>query len=106
MSYYKTINSDYIISIGIGKSGAEIAGTEYAAIMQRIQNKPADPEGYQYKLRADNLEWELVELPPVEPEPLTGEEALTRYANELTGEQDETLNEATETLIKHFKEDK
>lgn len=26
------------------------------------------PHGYQYRLRADTLEWELVEMPPVEPE--------------------------------------
>lgn len=40
-----------------------------------------------------------------EPEP-TADEALTRYANELTGEQDETLTEATETLIKKVMEEK
>lgn len=33
------------------------------------------------------------------PEPPTDEEALTRYANELTGADDTTLIEATETLI-------
>lgn len=31
--------------------------------------------------------------------------ALTRYANELTGTNAETLQEATENLIKHFKEE-
>lgn len=44
--------------------------------------------------------WVLVEIP------ITDEDALVRYANELTGEQDETLTEATETLIKIVKEDK
>lgn len=52
---------------------------QYNAIMQKIQTKPSDPEGYTYKLRADNLEWELVELPP-SPEPseedISDEEAL------------------------------
>ena len=38
--------------------------------------------------------WVLVEVP------ITEEEALVRYANELTGAEDETLIEATETLIK------
>lgn len=33
------------------------------------------------------------------------DEALTRYANELTGAEDETLAEATETLIKIVKGD-
>lgn len=43
--------------------------------------------------------WVLVEVP------ITDEEALVRYSNELTGAEDETLTEATETLIKHFKEE-
>ncbi len=34
----------------------------------------------------------------------TEESALVRYANELTGNEDETLTEATETLIKQLKE--
>ena len=69
------------------------------AVEQILQRQPTAPEGYIYKLRADNLEWELVELPPVEPEPLTDEEALTRFANTLTGANDQTLVEAAETLI-------
>jgi len=77
----------------------EKSDTDFDAVMQKIQNKPTDPEGYAYKLRADNLEWELVELPPLEPEPLTDEEALTRYANELTGANDPDLISAAETMI-------
>ena len=37
-------------------------------------SKPCAPDGYTYKLRADTLEWELVELPP-EPDP--GEDEAT-----------------------------
>lgn len=40
-----------------------------------------------------------------EPEP-TPDEALTSYANKLTGSNAETLQEATETLIKQLKEEK
>ena len=50
-------------------------------------------------LNSTSLEWELVELSPIEPEPLTGEEALTRYANTLTGASDPDLISAAETLI-------
>lgn len=39
-----------------------------------------------------------------EPEP-TAEEALTRYANELTGGNDPDLVSATETLIKKYTEE-
>lgn len=40
----------------------------YQDLLELIRNKPADPDGYQYKLRDTDLQWELVELPP-EPEP-------------------------------------
>ena len=99
MRFFKNILSGFLVSISTNAGVVEITESEYATIMQKIQNKPADPDGYQYKLRADNLEWELVELPPVEPEPMTDEEALTRYANELTGQNDPDLVSAAETLI-------
>ena len=51
----------YIIAI-------EKKDLNYEELRQIITGKPADPEGYQYRLKADTLEWELVELPP-EPEP-------------------------------------
>lgn len=67
---------------------------------------PTEPtEGYQWKESWSETAteivqgWELVEVP------ITEEDALVRYANELTGAEDETLTEATETLIKHFKEE-
>ena len=106
MRYHKAVNEGYVILIGIGNGGTEITEPEYNTIMQKIQNKPVDPEGYAYQLRADSLEWELVKLPPIEPEPLTDEESLTRYANELTGANDPDLIGAAETLItERIKED-
>lgn len=45
-------------------------------------------------------EWELVEIP------ISEEESLTRYANELTGADNQTLIEATETLIRQRMEEK
>ena len=61
---------------------------------------PEAPSGYYYTDVWTETEdaivqgWELVEVP------ITEDEALTRYANELTGGSAETLEEATETLIK------
>ena len=80
---------------------------QYNVLCDIVANKPKDPDNYRYQLRADTLEWELAELPP-EPEPSapTDDEALTRYANELTNGNVETLQEATENLIKIVKEDK
>lgn len=54
--------------------------------------------------KTDAPKWS--EVPYVEPVPEpTADEALTRYANELTGENDPDLVSATETLIKHFTEE-
>lgn len=96
---FKLTDSKFIIAVTTANVGTEITESEYNTIMQKIRSKPTDPPGYAYKLRADNLEWELVELPPVEPELPTGEEALTRYANSLTGASDPDLISAAETLI-------
>jgi hypothetical protein len=66
------IKNGYIIAI-------EQDDEKYTDLIDMIREKPQDPDGYQHKLRADNLEWELVELPP-EPEPseedIPDEEAL------------------------------
>ena len=43
---------------------------------------------------------EIVQVWSVELAPVSEEEALVRYSNELTGAHDETLEEATERLIK------
>mgnify|MGYP003294684565 CR=1 FL=1 len=66
---------------------------------------PSDPPvGYRWeKTWAEedgNIQqgWVLVE------EPITEEEALVRYANEITGASDKTLTDATETLIKKVME--
>ena len=99
MRYYKTIENGYLVSVGVGVGGTEITGPEYNEILGIIRSAPTVPDGYEYKLRAETLEWELAELPPVEPEPLTDEEALTRYANTLPGVSDPDLISAAETLI-------
>ena len=48
---------------------------------------------------------EIVQVWTVELAPVTEDEALVRYSNELTGSQDETLEEAAETLIKQKMEE-
>lgn len=53
----------------------------------------------------EETEEAIVQIWTEELAPVSEEDALTRYANELTGESDETLAEATETLIKKFKEE-
>lgn len=101
MIYFAVIADGFIESFGTAEREIATVITEarYNEIKSKLGNHPTAPDGYTYKLRADTLEWELVELPPIEPEPLTDEEALTRYANTLTGANDQTLIEAAETLI-------
>lgn len=68
--YYKVIDNGYII--GIGTHGNDtvtpITNDEYNSIVSIINTRPTPPIGYKYMLRADSLEWELVELPPA-PDP-------------------------------------
>lgn len=67
---------------------------------------PTEPgEGYQWSETWSETETEIVQGWVLVEVPISEEEALVRYSNELTGAQDETLTEATETLIKKLKED-
>ena len=71
MRYYKQISGAYIITIGVGLDGTEIAEDEYNEILSTIQNRP-QAEGKGYKLKTD-LTWEEYDLPST-PEPLDEDE--------------------------------
>lgn len=79
--FYKVVDGGYIA--GIGTNGSDsvtaISEAEYKNLLSLIKSAPSAPSGYTYKLRADNLEWELVELPPIEPEPSTVEDKAEAY---------------------------
>lgn len=66
MKYYKTINDGYLVSVGVGTGGIEITETEYNDLLSIIHSRPTPSTGFEYKLKADILTWELVELPPIE----------------------------------------
>ena len=71
MNYCVLIDSGYVLGIASSESPLPnaISEAEKNEVFTMLCNKPQDaPDGYTYKLRADNLEWELVELPPA-PEP-------------------------------------
>lgn len=75
--FWVQIINGYISAIGTGPGGRPITAEEYAAIMDMLRNPPAAPEGYGYRLTVE-LQWELEELPPEEPDPeLSAEEALS-----------------------------
>ena len=61
--YSKIIENGYILIIGKGLNGEPITKTEYDELLSIIHSRPIPNTGFEYKLRADTLEWELVELP-------------------------------------------
>ncbi len=66
----------YIIAVSQGDENYETA-------IGKINSKPSDPTGYQYKLRADTLEWELVAVPqPSEDDEIPDEEAFAIITGE------------------------
>lgn len=67
---------------------------------------PTEPtEGYQWVESWSETDTEIVQGFVLVETPITDEEALVRYSNEITGASDTTLTEATETLIKIVKEE-
>lgn len=67
MRYYKMISNGMLVSVGHGgETGVGITETEYNRILDVISNRPTAPDGYCYKL-TNSLEWELCELPQIEP---------------------------------------
>lgn len=73
----------------------------------RYTDPPMEPtEGYQWNETWSETATEIVQGWVLVEVPITDEDALIRYSNELTGEQHETLTEATETLLKKLKEGK
>lgn len=63
MKYYKIMDNEYILSIGMSENiiGKEITKSEYDNLRDIIKNRPFE-EGYYYRLKED-LTWEKHELP-------------------------------------------
>ena len=80
MTYYKNMSGDglFVLSISTNAGEIGISAAEYNEIMAIIRNAPKAQDGYAYKLRADDLTWELVELPP-EPDDPTVEDKAEAY---------------------------
>lgn len=69
-------------------------------------DEPEAPEGYYAVAHWEEQDSEIIEVWEFAPNPEpTADEALTRYANELTGENDTDLVSATESLITKFTEE-
>lgn len=62
--YFKIVEGDYLIAIGIDDwSGETIAEGEYNKIKTIIDSKPEDTETHYYMLKADTLEYVAIERP-------------------------------------------
>ena len=76
--FYKKINGGKITGIGmtaiIGGDDIAISEQEYNELLSVIQSRPVPPEGYEYVLTT-SLEWQLVEVPPVDEDENEAEEA-------------------------------
>lgn len=81
MRYYKTVDIDFIVSVGTGSGGEEITEQEYAEILATIRNKPTAREGFDYRLKTD-LTWEEYER--TVPEPVDEPAEIADYENALS----------------------
>jgi hypothetical protein len=111
MNYAKLINNTITIAPNPILHGGSYIGNPPGAVyvaegykVVQYTEQPEAPSWYYYAETWTETDdaivqgWELVEAP------ITEDEALVRYANELTGANDETLPEAAENLIKIIKE--
>ena len=62
MGYVKIIDNEYIMSLHIVNGEGNCGKNEFESLKTLFQERPDAPDGYWYLLRADTLEWELVEV--------------------------------------------
>lgn len=113
MKYAKLINNFPVYATNPIKHDGYWYGNPSAMIYEaegykpvRYTVPPTEPgEGYQWSETWSETATEIVQGWVLVEVPITEEEALVRYSNELTGASDTTLTEATETLIKKIMEE-
>ena len=101
MVYFKMTDADGFVSVSTlnAETGGNSTKAEHDTVAEMYRNAEAGygvmetESGFVYALR------------PASGTVLTEDEAITRYANELTGGNSENIQEATENLIKIVKED-
>lgn len=86
--YTLLVTNGYIFGVANGTNLINPIGADEAHdVLALLQAKPNSPVGYDYRLKADDLEWELVELPPPAPDPdeeeISAEEALSQIQEVL-----------------------
>ena len=91
MNYTLSIVDGYVIGVceSVGHFPNEITKEERDTVFNLLTNKPTAEEGYEYRLRADTLQWELVELEPIDEgsEEVTAEEIAQAIAEVFNDEE-------------------
>lgn len=113
MTYAKLIDGKLVFAPNPIRVGGNFIGNPPASVYEaegykpvHFNEPPTEPrEGYQWVETWGETDTEIVQDWVLVEVPITDEKALVRYSNELTGAQDETLTEATETLIKKVMEE-
>lgn len=112
MKYAKLIDGELVFAPNpilvdgnwIGNPPGSVYEAEGYKVVVYADEPGEAPDGYRWVekwMETENIIQQYFVLVEV---PISEEEALIRYANELTGAEDETLTEATETLIKKYME--
>ena len=87
VKYYAVVENNYVFCVSANKFGDIISEDMYAKISNAIKNKPTPPNDFAYRLKADTLEWELIEIPKDAPNevatPSDYEAALNRLGVEV-----------------------
>lgn len=60
---FAEFENGYVIYVSDNCGNTELTDEQTSTIKERLRDRPTAPDGFTYKLRADTLEWELVELP-------------------------------------------
>lgn len=79
--FSKIVFDGYIAAVTTGNGTEQITESEYNELLSTIHNRPTPQDGYTYKLKADTLTWELVELP--EPSEQDDEATESDYIDAL-----------------------
>ena len=68
MNYCLMISNGYIEGFCQSENPVinPISEEDFNRIKATHNNRPSAPDGFTYKLKADTLTWELVELPPID----------------------------------------
>lgn len=75
MTWFKTTQNGYILSISTGLGQQEISQAQYEELLACLMARPAAPQGKGYRLKED-LTWEVYDLPVCVGQEISNREAM------------------------------